>query len=205
MATEEKQEEGATDEGSTEGAPQKNKKKIILFSVLGLVGLIGGAGVPMILMSGAPVEEHGEDAHHEEEHHEEVARIESAEIGLFTVNLSDARSFVKARIMIEYDANLLDKQTMIVEGAEGGEAHGGGASGGSAEPAGGGMHPHITKNMNKFRDVIINILSSKRAPELLTAEGKLRLKEEIVDGLNQALALEQPPVVGVLFTEFIIQ
>lgn len=205
MATEEKQEDGANGEETTESTPKRDKKKIIIFSVLGLVGLIGGAGVPMMLMSGAPVEEHGEDAHHEEEHHEEIPRIESAEIGLFTVNLSDARSFVKVRILIEYDANLLDRQTMMIEGAEGGEAHGGGASGGSAEPVGGGMHPHITKNMNKFRDVIINILSSKRAPELLTVDGKLRLKDEIVDGLNQALALEQPPVVGVLFTEFIIQ
>jgi flagellar FliL protein len=203
MATEEKQEEGTTE---TEGAPKKDKKKIMLFAVLGIVGLVGGAGVPMMLMSGAPVEEHAEDTAHEELAHEEVPRIEIAEIGLFTVNLSDAHSFVKARILIEFDANLLDKQTMIVEGVDGGEAHGGGASGGSAEAeAGGGLHPHIAKNMNKFRDVIISILSSKKDTELLTSEGKLRLKDEIVDGLNEALALEQPAVVGVLFTEFIIQ
>jgi flagellar basal body-associated protein FliL len=203
MATEDNQEAGATE---TEETPKKNKKKIALFAVLGIVGLVGGAGVPMMLMSGAPVEENAEEAHHEEEFHEEVPRIEMAEIGLFTVNLSDAHSFVKARILIEFDANLLDKQTMIHEGTEGGEAHGGGASGGAAEAeAGGGLHPHLAKNMNKFRDVIIGILSAKKDTELLTTEGKLRVKDEIVDGLNEALALEEPPVVGVLFTEFIIQ
>jgi flagellar FliL protein len=203
MATEEKQEEGTTE---TAGAPKKDKKKIILFAVLGIVGLVGGAGVPMMLMSGAPVEEHAGDTAHEELAHEDVPRIEIAEIGLFTVNLSDAHSFVKARILIEFDANLLDKQTMLVEGVDGGEAHGGGASGGSAEAeAGGGLHQHLAKNMNKFRDVIISILSSKKDTELLTSEGKLRLKDEIVDGLNEALALEEPAVVGVLFTEFIIQ
>lgn len=203
MATEDNQEAGATE---TEETPKKNKKKIALFAVLGIVGLVGGAGVPMMLMSGAPVGENAEEAHHQEEFHEEVPRIEMAEIGLFTVNLSDAHSFVKTRILIEFDANLLDKQTMIHEGAEGGEAHGGGASGGAAAAeAGGGLHPHLAKNMNKFRDVIIGILSAKKDTELLTTEGKLRLKDEIVDGLNEALALEEPPVVGVLFTEFIIQ
>lgn len=205
MATEDNQEAGAT-ETETEETPKKNKKKIALFAVLGIVGLVGGAGVPMMLMSGAPVEENAEEAHHEEEFHEEVPRIEMAEIGLFTVNLSDAHSFVKARILIEFDVNLLDKQTMIHEETEGGEAHGGGASGGAAAAeAGGGLHPHLAKNMNKFRDVIIGILSAKKDTELLTTEGKLRVKDEIVDGLNEALALEEPPVVGVLFTEFIIQ
>jgi flagellar basal body-associated protein FliL len=67
------------------------------------------------------------------------------------------------------------------------------------------MHPYITKNENKLRDEIIRILSSKRSEELLTGDGKARLKEELLDGINEALALEEPPVTSVLFTEFIIQ
>jgi flagellar basal body-associated protein FliL len=56
-----------------------------------------------------------------------------------------------------------------------------------------------------MKDAIIRILSSKKADDLLTAEGKERLKDELLEGINEAVGLEEPPVVGVFFTEFIIQ
>jgi flagellar basal body-associated protein FliL len=186
-----------------EGQPKKSKKKLIL-AVVGVVGLLGGVGVPVLLFTGGEPEKPKEEAI--EEPLEEVKRIEVADLGQFVVNLSEANSFLKAKIMMEYDAALIDKQTHVgEEGEEGGKAHGGGASGGAKEAAPGGMHPHLMTKENQFRDVIIRILSSKKAGELLTAEGKARLKEELVDGLNEAIGLEQPPVVGILFTEFIIQ
>lgn len=199
MSTEEHKAEKPTDE-----KPKKSKKKLIIIG-LGVLSLVGGAGVPMLLMSGgnedAPTKEVAE------EHLEEPKRIELADLGIFIVNLSENVSFLKTHIMMEYDAALLDKQTGTVEGGEeGGKAHGGGASGGAEGAAApGGLHPHLAKRENQLRDVIIRILSSKKSDEVLTLDGKARLKEELVDGLNEALALEEPPVVGVLFTEFIIQ
>ncbi len=194
------------DEHAGEEKPKKSKKKLIIIA-LGAISLIGGAGVPMLLMGGGekPVEEEVV----EEEHHEEPKHIEAADLGQFVVNLSESTSFLKAHIMMEYDVGILDKQTAPKDGEggeEGGKAHGGGASGGEkAEGGAGGVHPFLAKKENQLRDVVIQILSSKQSSELLTADGKTRVKQELVDGLNEAIGLEEPPVVGILFTEFIIQ
>jgi flagellar basal body-associated protein FliL len=188
----------------TEEKPKKSKKKLVIMAVIGLVSLVGGAGVAMVFSAKEPPpEEHAEEDFHEPA--AEVREIQSADLGQFIVNLSDMGSFLKVRIMIEYDSGLLDKQLGIVHGAEGGEAHGGGASGGAKEAGGSGIHPHLAKKEHHFRDVIIRILSSKKAPELLTVEGKTRLKEELLDGLNEAVGLEEPAIVGILFTDFMIQ
>jgi flagellar basal body-associated protein FliL len=198
MSADEKQADKPAEE-----KPKKSKKKMI-FMVLGLVGLVASAGVPLLMLTGKeppPAEEHPA----EEEPKEEPKRVEIADLGQFIVNLSENSAFIKVRIMIEYDAALIERQLNPHGGEEGGEAHGGGASGGGGDKAAGGPHPHIMKNENKFRDVIIRILSSKKTAELLTVEGKTRLKEELVDGLNEVVGLEEPPIVGVLFTEFIIQ
>jgi flagellar basal body-associated protein FliL len=198
-----KAEEG---EKPAEGTPKKSKKKLIIFAVIGLVTLVGGAGVASMFMgSKPPAEESAEEELHEPKEEEHVSHIQSADLGQFIVNLSEMASFLKVRIMIEYDAALIDKQLGIVAGAEGGQAHGGGASGGEKAAAGGGLHPHLAKKEHQFRDVIIRILSSKKAPELLTVEGKTRLKEELLDGLNEAVGLEEPVVTGILFTDFMIQ
>jgi flagellar basal body-associated protein FliL len=143
----------------------------------------------------------------EEEPVEKPRRIEVADLGQFVVNLSENTSFLKIHLMMEYDAAVLDKQTATApEGEAGGEGHGGGASGGKeGEAEGGGVHPYLGKRESQLRDVVIRILSAERAADVLTSDGKARLKEELVDGLNEALALEEPPVVNVLFTEFIIQ
>lgn len=191
------------DEHAGEEKPKKSKKKLIIIA-LGAISLIGGAGVPMLLMGGA--EKPTEEAVVEEEHKEEPAHIETADLGQFVVNLSESNSFLKVHIMMEYDAAIIDKQTAAKEGGEeGGKAHGGGASGGEKAEGAGGVHPHLAKKENQLRDVVIQILSSKQSSELLTSDGKNRVKQELVEGLNEAIGLEEPPVVGILFTEFIIQ
>jgi flagellar basal body-associated protein FliL len=195
-----------TEEGDkpTEEKPKKSKKKLIILAVIGLVSLVGGAGVASIFTkSEPPPDEHAEEEVHEPA--EEAKDIQTADLGQFIVNLSEMGSFLKVRIMIEYDAGLLDKQLGIVHGEEGGQAHGGGASGGAKEASGPGIHPHLAKKEHHFRDVIIRILSSRKATDLLMIEGKTRLKEELLDGLNEAVGLEEPAIVGILFTDFMIQ
>ena len=184
-------------------AKPKSKKKLI-FIGLGVVALIGGAGVPMMLMGGEePVQE--EEA--VEESLEDVKRLENLDMGIFIVNLSETSSFLKTHIILEYDAALLELQTLSAGGAGGGHGEGGGAAGGGGEgEAGGASHPNfLSKKETILRHTIIRVLSAKKVDEVLTPDGKDRLSEEIVEGVNEALALEQPVVSQVFYTEFIIQ
>ena len=55
----------------------------------------------------------------------------------------------------------------------------------------------------QIRDTVLMLLSSKLASELLTVDGKVRLKEEIIDQVNATLSKEV--VAKVYFVDFIIQ
>ena len=61
----------------------------------------------------------------------------------------------------------------------------------------------IESEVPKIRDAVIRVLSAKGSAEILTAEGKERLREELRDAINQTLGAED--VSKVYFTEFIIQ
>jgi flagellar FliL protein len=54
-----------------------------------------------------------------------------------------------------------------------------------------------------IRDVVINILTSKTFEEISTTKGKDRLKDELVETLNQSLVDGQ--IKNVFFTEFVVQ
>jgi flagellar basal body-associated protein FliL len=139
-----------------------------------------------------------------EEEHETPKRLETADLDVFVVNLSETSALVKVHIVIEFDAALVEKQTKTEGGEGGGGGHGGGASGGG-EAAGPVIPEHFTKRMSQIKDAVIKILSAKRSDDLLTVEGKERLKDELLEGINEAIGLEEPPVTGVFFTEFMIQ
>ncbi|MBX9268912.1 flagellar basal body-associated FliL family protein [Chromobacterium violaceum] len=58
----------------------------------------------------------------------------------------------------------------------------------------------------KVRSAVILLLSSKTAAEVSTAEGKVKLKAQVKQIINEAMdAGEEPVVESVLFTSFIIQ
>ena len=61
----------------------------------------------------------------------------------------------------------------------------------------------LEANAAKIRDALIMLLSSKTSQDLSTLEGKILLRKEIVDRLNQAIG--QPKVARVYFTDFVIQ
>lgn len=182
-------------EGEAGEAKPKSKKK--LFIILGVVLLLAGAGVPMFLMGGEEKKE-GEEV----EEVEEVKHYETAKLDTFIVNLSENSTFLKTTILVEYDRGLID----AAGGPGGGEAAGGGHGGGGGEPAAGAsLHPIFEKRKAMVHDAVIGVLSSKRSAEVLTAEGKEELKAELVEAINEALGLDESPVIAVYFTEFIIQ
>ena len=61
----------------------------------------------------------------------------------------------------------------------------------------------LEDNKAKIRDALLMLLSSKTSQDLSTLEGKILLRKEIVDRLNQAIG--QPKVSRVYFTDFVIQ
>ncbi len=67
--------------------------------------------------------------------------------------------------------------------------------------------PELSNELDKkkplIRDIIIRILSSKTFEEVSTMKGKSRLKDEIVNKVNNVLADGQ--IRDVFFTDFIVQ
>jgi flagellar FliL protein len=54
-----------------------------------------------------------------------------------------------------------------------------------------------------MQDVFIMHISSKRSAELMTSEGKERLKIELLQRLKAVV--KEPEVVNIYFTEFVMQ
>jgi len=66
-----------------------------------------------------------------------------------------------------------------------------------------GAEHEIKALLPKVRDALIILLSSKNYAEIGTVEGKYRLRDDIVKRVNRFL--EDEPVRGVYFTDFVIQ
>jgi flagellar FliL protein len=81
------------------------------------------------------------------------------------------------------------------------------AKGGGGDDHGKKGPPELPKDLkNKaamIEDKITGVLTAKTASELMTPEGKQRLKEELKEGLNKAL--HEDRIMAVYFTDFIIQ
>jgi flagellar FliL protein len=90
-------------------------------------------------------------------------------------------------------------------GSGGGHGYGGGAAGGGAPPDPTALPEVMLAREPMVRDAIIRVLASKRAVEVLTIDGKERLKEEIVESVNEALQFSESTVTNVYFAEFIVQ
>ncbi|WP_293761879.1 flagellar basal body-associated protein FliL [uncultured Aquitalea sp.] len=64
----------------------------------------------------------------------------------------------------------------------------------------------FTDYMPKIRSALILLLSSKTSAELATPDGKVKLKAQVKQIINESMdAGEEEPVESVLFTSFIIQ
>lgn len=181
-------------EEQKEGAepPKKSKKKLIII-IVAVVVLLAGIGVPLLLMGGKSPTDGAEleDTHHEEDH-EEYVRVELEPI---IVNLSENASFLKVKLSLEVSAEVLESGAHAEGGGGGG--HGGGESS--------GLPGVLGTREPMVRDAIIRVLSSKTAAEVLSLDGKDQLKDELIDAINEATALDEPLVVGAYFTDFIIQ
>lgn len=65
------------------------------------------------------------------------------------------------------------------------------------------MAPEMDKKKSLIRDIVIRSLSSKTFEEVSTMKGKDRLKDEIVNKINEILADGQ--IKNIFFTDFVVQ
>lgn len=189
MAKDEEKEEGAKEgEGSAEAAAPKSKKKLIIIIAVVAILLIGGAAAFLLKGKKAPAEGEGEEKQAEEERH-----LATAELPTLIVNLSETSNFLKVKILLEYDPEILAKAGAAEGGGEKEEGKG------SALPGALGVREPM------IQDAVIKVLSAKKASDVLTVEGKEQIKEELIEALNEASGLDEPPIVSIYFREFIVQ
>jgi flagellar FliL protein len=164
-----------------DGAEPKSKKKlmIIIAAVVLVVGA-GGGGAAWFLTRGASAAS-GASASAEPEKKSHKAKKAEPPVFVpvepFTVNLQQESG----------DQYLQTAFTLQVDHAEEAEL--------------------IKTNMPQVRSRLLLLLSSKKASELTSTEGKKALSDEIITAVNQPFTPRGEPqdVTGVFFTSFIVQ
>jgi flagellar FliL protein len=185
MADEEKKEESNEDKNEGKDNGSGNKLILIIIVVLLLLLLIIGGAVAYFLLASdeeqTPEQQQQQNSGKKTEQKVEKTQkdSESLEIGPiyplapFTVNLKSSGATRYLKCTLNLEIDAPETQ------------------------------PELDKMKPLIRDMIIRILSSKTVPEISTAKGKEKLKEEIKKNLNPKLATGE--IRNVYFTAFVIQ
>ena len=100
----------------------------------------------------------------------------------FTVNLADPGAFVRTEIAVKVDAG-----TPMEAGA-------GGHGGGDALPL---------EEQAEIRDIVIDVLSQQKAGESVTSEGRAKIKEQIIERINEET--HKTIALDVFFNSYAVQ
>lgn len=174
-------------EGEEAAAPKPKSKKKLIIIVAAVLLLAGGGGAFAFMGGGAKPEEEAEHTQEEDKKH-----LQSVTLDTVIVNLSENASFLKVKMTMEYDPEIL--ATALHAAGEGG--HEGPES---------KLPPGLAEKESMIRDSIIRVLSAKTAAEVLSVDGKEAIKEELIEAVNEAVGLDEGPVINVYFSEFIVQ
>ncbi len=187
-------------EGAAEAAAPKSKKKLIVILAVVLALAAGGGAAAFFLMKKPEAQQakakHGEKA---EGHEDAAAEGEAAEEEAPEEEAGGHADPKTALTYVQFETftvNLLpdpdDKflqldLTMEVKGAE--------------------LAEKMKAQMPVLRNRVLLLLTSKKASDISTPEGKAQLSEELLVELKKPLAAHGKPlkVTQVLFTSFVIQ
>ena len=153
--------------------------KIALIVAIALVSSIGGGVVSWVLISKTMMKAEAKAPEAEKKVDEVAQAIEKGgaiALDPFVVNLADADAARYLRIKISL---MIDDAAKLKE---------------------------LTENsalQQKLRDVILQTLTEKSSSELISEEGKKKLRSEIQTKISGYF--KKPKVVDVMFTEFVIQ
>lgn len=178
-------------------APPKKGKKLLIIIVLAVVmALGGGLLVGKLVFGGKKAADHGDEAAAEEQHEEKKAGLQFkydpkkppvyVALDAFTVNLDGGQ-------FLQVVASLQVADEKVAE--------------------------TIKQYMPQLRHEYLSIMSSKKPADVMTQDGRLDLAEEMQEVGNEILGYEPPakkrrknaepdmsgPIIGVYFTQFIVQ
>jgi flagellar FliL protein len=174
---------------------KKGKGKLLIILIAVLVLALGGGGAAYFFMGrgdaakGKSAQQKKGDGHDDAAAHgeesEEGEGHEPAVVGLptFTVNLADKDATRYLRTTVSLVIKDTEKAASL-SGAEGHKAAG--------EPV----------RIAMARSAILELLTTKTADELMSAEGKTALKKEIAERASKAFRFK---VNDVLLAEFVVQ
>lgn len=164
-----------------EGAEGKKKKPILLFIIIGVVVLLAGAGGAFFFLYSAPSDEQiaEEIAKEEGQKDKKPAVKDRKEFGVsislnpFVVNLADP----KARHFL--------KVTIVLEVTDD------------------AAKEDVNKLMPVIRNDIIMLLTSQTLEDVISIEGKVRLRDGISSRINRAIGGDR--LLNVYFDTFVVQ
>ena len=171
----------ADDDKTKDQEEQKKKKPMLLFIIIGVVVLaLCGGGAYLFLFSGPSDQEIAQEIEAEQKSKSvKQARKEDVEVGVmypldpFVVNLADA----KARHYV--------KATIIMELLDD------------------DVKEQADRLLPKIRNDIILLLSSQTLEDVITMEGKIRLRDEITARVSRILGKDS--VKNIYFSSFVVQ
>jgi flagellar FliL protein len=188
---------------AADAGKKKGKGKLLIILIAVLVLALGGGGAAYFFMNKGDAAkgkgksakksaegheaagEHGDEHGDDEEAAEEGEGHEPAVVALptFTVNLADKESTRYLRTTV----------SLVIKDAEK-----------AASLSGGGEHKAAGEPVRiaMARSAILELLTTKTADELMTAEGKTALKKEIAERASKAFRFK---VNDVLLAEFVVQ
>lgn len=160
-----------------EQASTKKKKLLLIIAVVLAVIVLAAGGAAFVLLSGKPAAEQQAEGEEAEDHADE----------------EEGKPPVYEKLET-FTVNLADQESYLQTEI-------------SLKVADPKVQEKLKQHMPEVRDVLLRLLTSKTAEELMTAEGKAALAEEVRKEVNRVIGAKRASqgVKDVLFTSFIIQ
>ncbi len=168
----------ADEKEKEQGQEEKKKKPLLMFIIIGVVVLLAAAGGAYFLLFSGPSEEEIAKEVAQEQAQKAIGEV-APKIGVmmelqpFVVNLADP----KARHFLKTTITLELRTEKDKERAE--------------------------KLLPMIRNDIILLLSSHTVEDVITMEGKIRLRDEIVARISRIIGENR--LINVYFSQFVVQ
>ena len=163
------------EQGKEENIPKKSKGRMLLFMITGALLVFAGAGgyFAYTKFMNKPPAEISSEEQQPKDQKLSLSMGEVFPLEPFVVNLADPKGKRYLKLKIELE---LDSPKMV---------------------------EIVTRATPKLRDAVIIMLTSLSFEEVMTPEGKIRIRDELQNRFNQILRPYK--VKHVYFTEFVVQ